>query len=718
MITGIRCASCIWLIEQSVQKIYGVETCRLNYATNQAFIIWTPEKTSLEIILKRIQQHGYTPLPTESQEASRQETRDLLIRFGTSSFLAMQLMIYSMALYAGYFQGMDATMHFILQIAAGLVATPAVFFGGYPFFKGALSSLKSFHFSMDFLIAMGVSAAYGLSVYQTFQGGEIYYDTAVMIVTLILLGRLLEHTAKKRALDTVSGLSALMPDQARLLQKEKNGDKEIMVIVKNISTGDTIIVLPGERIPLDGIVLEGKSETDESMLTGESLPVLKTCGTKVLGGTINLNGRLLFTVSHTDKDTVLCRIIRAVEDAQARKAPVQDFADKVVSFFVPGVLFLAAGSFFWTLSNNSLEEAVIRSISVLIVACPCALGLATPLAILVGTGMAAKHGILFKGGDILELAGKVNHVVLDKTGTLTTGQMSVTNIQSHHQDWSKEKCRLYAASLEGNSEHFIGKAIRSMEIKNNLLRVDHFKIYPGQGIEGIIKQQKYIIGNEHFLRQNKIQIPKQSLEKNKNSPTDTKVFLAAAGVLLADFSLTDRLRQEATSMVKKLLNAGMSVSLVSGDHKNSVQAAASAAGITRYLYETMPDQKVEYIEKCRAEKTIVAMIGDGINDAPALTAADVGIAVAKGADIAIGSADIVFIRDDLNLVPKSFLFAKKIFITIQQNLFWAFGYNIIVLPAAFFGLLHPIFSAAAMALSSLCVVGNSLRLQKIDLRES
>lgn len=703
LLSGIRCASCIWLIEKVVGKIDGVERCQLNYATNRAKIVWQPSTTNLPLILTQIQRHGYIPHPVDGNEVESQEGRELLIRFGTAAFLSMQLMIYSMALYAGYFQGMDPGMRLLLQITAGLVATPVVFFSGKPFIKGAIGGLKSFHFSMDFLIVMGVGAAYFLSIYQTFIGGEIFYDTAVMIITLILLGRLIESGARRKAAGAVRALASLVPDQARLA-----GD--LYLPVKSIAVGQDIIVLPGERIPLDGLVIEGGSEVDESMLTGESRPLGKKVGAQVLGGTVNLNGRIIVKVTHTVNETVLSQIIKSVEEAQSRKAPVQAFADRLVGYFVPTVLVVAAAAFLMALNDHSIEEAVIRMVSVLIVACPCALGLATPLAILVGTGIGASRGILYKGGDILEHASKIKRVVFDKTGTLTTGQMAVSETDIFGQDTSKEHCLLLAASLESSSEHSIGKAFLRDYKASDLCPVKAFKAHIGLGVSGIIDTKEYLIGSLPFMLKSGVAVDEGKAGFQLRG--ETLIYLAQGTELLAIFNITDKLRPEASGMVLELKKLGIQSSLVSGDRQLAVSRIASAVNIIDYHFEAMPLDKVTYIESQQRSGHRTAMVGDGINDAPALTTADVGIAVAKGTDIAMDSADIVLMRDDLNLVTESLVLADKTFSTIKQNLFWAFSYNMLVLPAAFFGLLHPIISATAMALSSLCVVGNSLLLRK------
>ena len=711
-VTGIRCASCVWLIEKAVARIEGVLNCRVNYATHQARILWDNSRTTLEQILATIQSFGYQPQPKISDQARQRESRELIIRFGTASFLAMQLMIYSFALYAGYFQGMDETMRLILQVVAGLVATPVLFYSGAPFFQGALRGLKTFHFNMDSLIALGAGSAYFLSIFQTFRGGEVYYDTAVMIITLILLGRLIEHGAKRKASQAIHQLSSLAPDKARRCRNLDNPDDCEMVSVKTIQKDDLVAVQPGEMIPVDGRVVSGQSEVNESMLTGESLPVNKPEGSTLLSGTMNLNGFLIFRVTETGSNTVLAQIIHSVEEAQARKAPVQKLADRVVGGFVPVVLAVACAAFFFAMRDHGAAEGIIRAVSVLVVACPCALGLATPLAILVGTGRGARYGILYKGGDVLEAGSRVDTVVLDKTGTITSGQMSVRAIKSVRAGWTKERLHRYGASLESRSEHPIARAIVRHKDDFQPAPVSAFTVHPGFGVEGKIDNQLVRLGSLRFLEQQSGQKISQGWDEQ---PGQTIVYLGDNDGLLGLFSLQDTLRPESARVVAQLKKMKMEIHLVSGDQPLAVSDMGSRAGIQNCLASTMPTEKATFIERLQAKGQSVAMVGDGINDAPALTSAHVGIAVARGTDIAMESCDIVLMREDLHLLPAALILARGTFRTIRRNLVWALGYNIIALPLAFLGLLHPIVCAGAMALSSLCVVGNSLLLKRLRI---
>jgi len=521
---------------------------------------------------------------------------------------------------------------------------------------------------------------------------------------------LIESGAKGRASEALKQFAALVPDKVRLVVEEQDQSRTVMIPAGSIKVGQLFSILPGERVAIDGIVVEGNSEIDESMLSGESRPVKKEKDDLVLGGTMNHFGHLLVKV-HTDHDkTVLAQIIRSVEDAQVRRAPVQAFADRLVGYFVPGVMVLALVAFFIAIQTQAVSAGVIIAVSVLIVACPCSLGLATPLAILVGTGLGAGKGILIKGGDVLERAHNIDEVVLDKTGTLTTGIMTLVDVIPLSPKFDKNACIALAASLEKQSEHAVARAICTAAQGINLKKVTDVAVFPGKGIEGRISGDMYRMGSLRFMEES-------CLIDNSSLPSETdhltRVYLAGDAGLIACFVIADRLREGAREMVASLQQLGIEVAIVSGDQEGAVSDVARACGITNYRSEFLPAEKVKFIDDLKIKKGLrVAMVGDGINDAPALMTADVGIAVAKGTDIAMESADIVLLRDDLGLINKSLELSRQTFKTIKINLLWALGYNMIVLPAAVLGFLHPILCAGAMTASSLCVVGNSLWLKK------
>jgi len=724
VLDGIRCASCVWLNERILMKTAGVTFARVNYATHRARIRWNPEKTGIQAILSRITSIGYTPKPfvaTAFDEEQRKAQREMLLRFGTAGFLSMQLMLFSVALYAGYFQGMDVKIKNLFNIISLVLATPVMFYSGWPFLTGAIRGLRSFTFNMDFLIAAGAGSAYLYSIYEMTIGGEVYFDTAVMIITLILLGRYIESGAKRKASETIIRLLSLAPREARkLVARAEGGDadgKKIladrrMVSVSSIQRGDLIEVIPGEKIPLDGIVREGQSEIDEAMLTGESLPVAKRPGAEVFSGTVNLYGRFVYEVTRVGNDTVLASVIKAVEDAQTRRAPVQALADRMVSVFVPIVLFLSvftAG--YWIFRGGPVSVAVMNAVSVLVIACPCSLGLATPLAILIGTTYGASRGILMKGGDVIERAKNIDTVIFDKTGTITAGKPSL--IDFHGIGRSDAEALRLAASLERFSEHSIGKAITSAEGSYAYEVVTAFSVLPGKGIRGFIAGKVAILGSREFVEREGIGRSMENGEvafaASREAAGATVVYLAYDGDPAGIFAVSDPPRSEASEAVKTLKRRGIEIVMITGDAVATADAVAKTVGIERVQAKRSPVQKAEEIGKMRTGGKHCAMIGDGINDAPALVEAEVGIAIGRATDIALESADIVLMRSDLRLVPQALGLAKKTFSIIRQNLFWAFFYNAVAIPLAIAGVLHPIMAAAAMALSSLSVVGNSLR---------
>ncbi len=712
---GIRCASCVWLIEHYLGKLPGVTEIRINYATHRARIRWKAEASGIEEIIKAIRSIGYTPRPAHSsdlQEAMRRETRDLLIRFGTAAFFSMQLMLYTVALYAGYFQGIEEFYRRTFQFIAWGLATPVLFYSGAPFLRNTLRGIRNRTINMDFLIFTGSFAAYAYSVVMIFTGGEVFFDTSAMIVTLILLGRFLESSAKSKAGEAIAALLVLQPPEARLVVSGAKDEKK-MVPVGILNPGDVVEVRPGERVPVDGIVTGGRAEVDESMLTGESRPSEKTVGSEVFAGTMNMNGRLVIEVSRTEKETVLSGIIRAVEEAQMRKAPVQALADRVVGWFVPMVFSIALGTFvYWFMRYGDISTALMNSVSVLVVACPCALGLATPLAVLIGSTSASGKGILIRGGDVLERTSRVKSIIFDKTGTLTRGRPVLTDLVPAEE--GGESLLRYAASLEAASEHSVGQAIRHA-CREDLYEVRDFLSLPGLGISGRVNNHEVLVGNIRLFSDQGVDIPAALVQKYEELAGEGKtvVFCAIDGRLKGLFAVSDILREDAAETMEKLKERGLSVMMVTGDNRKVAEAVASRAGITEVVSEVTPLEKAEVIKRLKEEKgTMIMMVGDGINDAPALTEADAGVSLGSATDIAIESADVVIVRERLILITDLINISRRTFSVIKGNLFWAFSYNFIAIPLAVTGALHPIVSAVSMAFSSLVVVGNSLRLRR------
>jgi Cu2+-exporting ATPase len=753
ILDGIRCASCIWLIEKILLRTEGIQYARVNYATHKAKIRWNPEETDIRDILIRIKSIGYIPKPFVAkahEEQLRTEQRDLLVRFGTAAFFSMQLMLYSIALYAGYFQGIGAKTKTIFQVISLFLTTPILFYSGMPLIKGSLRSMKNVSFSMDVLVVLGASSAYFYSSYQILAGGEVYFDTAAMIITLVLLGRYIETGAKGRASETIIKMLSLTPREARIIRDQDGIDlsagqagsyrgsggsgpvddgthnalheREIDLIpISSIKEDDLIQIQPGERIGLDGTVVEGSSEVDESMLTGESRPVAKTSGSEVFCGTKNLYGSFIFRVTRIGGDTVLSQIIKVVEDAQARRAPVQALADRIVGIFVPAVIVLSAITFFaWVIYVNDFKAALMSSISVLVIACPCALGLATPLAVLIGTTKGASLGILIKGGDIIERARNINTVVMDKTGTITEGRPELVSYKGI--GITDKKVLSLASSLERFSEHSISRAIVNTDEDIKMYPVAGFAALPGKGIEGVIEGKRVLVGSRNFIESegifnnlNEVLSLEllQWIHSHEHSG-DTVIYLSLEKVLSGIFIVSDTVRQEARGTVESLLGMGNDVIMITGDSSDTAAMVAGKVNLVKnkVFAERSPVEKAELIKEMQRAGRDVVMVGDGINDAPALIQADVGIALGRATDVAIESADMVLMKSDLNLIPAALLLSKKIYAIIRQNLFWAFFYNMVSLPLAVTGVLHPIVAALSMTLSSLCVVGNSMRLKK------
>ena len=711
-LSGIRCASCVWLVEKVIGRLDGVVSARVNYATRLATIEWRPETVGLETILRTLAGLGYQPRPAghgTSVDTFAEEKRELLLRFGTAGFFSMQLMLITIALYAGFFQGIETTYRLAFQLISWALATPVLLYSGYPFLSNALRAIRNRTLNMDVLVALGSLAAYLYSIAMIFTGGEVFFDTSAMIITFILLGRFLEAGSRLKAGSALAALADLQPKEALLVGA--SGTPEL-VPLDRVRAGDLIEVLPGDRVPLDGTVIDGLADVDESMLTGESAPVTKRIGSDLFAGTCPVTGRLRLRVTGNAKETLLSRIIRTVEEAQARKAPIQGLADRVSGWFVPAVILLAAATFaWWKLSGAPLVTALMNAVSVLVIACPCALGLATPLALLVGTTAVGRKGILVKGGDIFESVSKTTVVSLDKTGTLTRGKPSVVDTFDFGISERFIQC---AASLEQWSEHPAGRAIAAAW-HGERLPVEGFRSAPGLGVSGMIDGETWLAGTTALLEGEGIEIgdicrrEAGRLEKEGRST----VFVACGGRTVGLFGLIDDLRDDAADMVSALRAQGLRLIMLTGDNDGVARYVAAKCGIDELRSGLDPIGKATVIRELKSRGERVLMTGDGINDAPALTEADTGVTFGSATGIAIESAGITILNDDLRLLATLFSGSRKSFSIIRQNLAWAFGYNMIAVPLALSGMLHPIVSALLMASSSLVVVGNSLRLKTI-----
>jgi P-type Cu2+ transporter len=719
-IDGIRCASCVWLNEKLLLRTPGVLAARVNYATHRARVRFDPARVELTALLERVRTAGYQPRPwsdSAQRTARRAELRDLLVRFGTAAFLVSQLMIYQAALYAGYFQGIEAGTRRLMEwISLGLTL-PVFLYSGGPFLRATLRGLRAGALGMDALVVAGSGAALLYSVHGMLRGGEVYFDTAAMIPTLVLLGRLLEAAARGRASEAVARLAALQPSQARRLEPAPGGGLcRATVPVSALVPGDRIEVFPGERLPADGEVLEGRSEVDESLVTGEPAPAEKGPGARVVGGTVNRYGALVVEVRAAGEGTVLSGILRAVEEAQVRKPRLQTVADRVVGIFVPALLLLAAATTAgWLLRGAAPERAVLVGIAVVVIACPCALGLATPIAVLVATGRASTRGILLKGGDVLERAAGVDVALLDKTGTVTRGRPAVRAVLPLQPGLGAEDALRLAAAAERRSEHHLGAAVReaAAALPGPPGEPEAFRAVPGRGVVAAVAGEEVLVGNRALLAEHGLELPAEAAARAAalEEGGETVVLLARAGRVAALLAVADPVRPEAPRALAALGGLGLGPRLLSGDAARTTGAVARALGLP-CTAEASPVAKRDEVARLQAAGRKVLFAGDGLNDAPALTQADLGVAVGRGTDITLESADAVLVRDDLALLPELVQLSRRTVAIIRQNVFWALVYNAVAVPLAAAGLLHPIVAAAAMAMSSLFVVGNSLRLRR------
>ncbi|PTX58921.1 Cu+-exporting ATPase [Melghirimyces profundicolus] len=721
-IHGMTCASCAARIEKALNRMDGVTEARINLATERGSVAYHPESVELEAILQKVQDLGYEAAPRE-EETALTEGRDKEIGFQKRLFLVAAVL--SVPLVWTMFHHWEPLAWLVPDILLNgyvqlLLATPVQFYAGWRFYRGAWKSLKHGSANMDVLVALGTSAAYFYSLYILLTGGNaLYFETAAIIITLILLGKLLEARAKGRTSEAIRKLMDLKAKKAVVV---RNGE-EIEVPVEEVVEGDTLRVRPGEKIPVDGVVLEGQSAVDESMLTGESIPVDKSEGDEVIGATLNKNGTLTFRATKVGKETALSQIIRIVEEAQGTKAPVQRLADRIASIFVPIVLVIAATTFllwYFLFAPGNLEVAILNLTAVLVIACPCSLGLATPTSIMVGTGKGAENGILFKGGQYLEQTHRIDAVILDKTGTLTKGEPELTDILPAN-DWSEEELLRWAASAEKASEHPLAQAIvrKAEEQQAELLPSDRFKAIPGHGIQTVIGGKPVWIGTDKLMREQ--EVPVEDLEKEKERLEEegkTAMWVAVNGQPAGLIAVADTVKETSAQAVRQLTDMGIEVWMVTGDNERTARAIADQVGIQHVRAEVLPEDKAKEVNRLQDEGKTVAMVGDGINDAPALAAADIGMAVGTGTDVAIEAADVTLMSEDLRTIPAAIRMSRLTLRNIKQNLFWAFFYNSVGIPVAAAGLLAPWIAGAAMAFSSVTVVSNALRLKRVRLMKS
>ncbi len=764
---GMSCAGCARSIEKAIRAVVGVIDCNVNFGAEQASVTYNPRETNIEKIQRAVVEAGYAASPLKEMGSKEDDAevaarlaqkRDLTRKVVVGALISVLLLIGSLPMMTGLNLPLIPTWLHNPWVQLVLTA-PVQFWCGKSFYRGAWRAFKRRAADMNTLIALGTSAAYFYSVFATISPGffqsqglmpEVYYETAAIVITLILLGRSLENRARGQTSEAIRKLIGLQARDARII---RNG-KEIEVPIQAVRAGDIILVRPGEKIPTDGEVIDGASTVDESMVTGESLPVKKQPGNEVIGATINKTGSFKFRATRVGKDTVLAQIVQLVQQAQGSKAPIQRLADRVTGYFVPLVIAIAIATFvIWFDIMGNLSLALITTVEVLIIACPCALGLATPTSVMVGTGKGAENGILIKGAESLELAHKIQTIVLDKTGTLTEGKPTVTDFVTVHGTANRNELKLLrlVASVEHNSEHPLADAIvkyaSSQEV--DLINVQNFEAIAGSGVQGIVSDRLIQIGTQRWMEE--LGIDTQQLQSYKSAweaAGKTVVWIAVDREIQGIMGIADTLKPSSAAAVKALQRNGLEVVMLTGDNRPTAEAIAQIVGITRVYAEVRPDQKAAIVKSLQGEKprgrgtpwqrrkfnpkspslqpqapspSIVAMVGDGINDAPALAQADVGIAIGTGTDVAIAASDITLISGDLRGIVTAIELSRATIRNIRQNLFFAFIYNVAGIPIAagilfpFFGwLLNPIIAGAAMAFSSVSVVTNALRLRNFQ----
>ena len=722
-IEDMSCANCAQSVEKALSALEGVKDASVNFGSEKAYVEYDSHKISVDEMIKAVEKVGYgakladAEIFEKQQKARDDSLKKLRTKVIISAILSFPLL---MAMITNFLNLNVEFLHYPwFQM---LLATPVQFIIGWRFYKSAFQSLKVKSAGMDLLVAMGTSAAYFFSVYNGFiksipEGSHphLYFEASAMLITLILLGKYFEAVAKGKTSEAIQKLMDLQATTARVI---RDGDT-VDIPVEQVQIDDRVVVRPGEKIPVDGEIIDGNSSVDESMLTGESIPVEKEKGDQVYGGTINQYGSLTFQAKGIGKNSVLSNIIKIVEQAQANQPPIQRLADKISAIFVPAVVSIAVLTFLlWFFITGNTTAGIIAAVSVLVISCPCALGLATPTAIMVGTGKGAENGILIKNGASLETAYKIDALVLDKTGTITKGKPEVTDIVPLNNRSEREVLEITAA-VENKSEHPLAETIvkKAREFIDNVPDAQDFESYPGKGVSGKVQNQKVVVGTQKLLRNRKIKL---NSEKDKAAELEkegkTVVMVAIDGKVEALIGIADTIKEDSVEAIKKLKDMGIEIYMITGDNSRTAQAIGKQVGISEenILAEVLPKNKSDEVKKLQDSGKTVAMAGDGVNDAPALATAHVGMAIGSGSDIAIESGDIALMNDSLETIVAAIKLSKKTMRKIKQNLFWAFFYNVLGIPVAAFGLLSPIIAGAAMSFSSVSVVSNSLSLKRYD----
>jgi P-type Cu+ transporter len=721
---GMTCAACSTRIEKVLNKMDGMEAATVNLATESASVEFNSAVLSAEKIISKIQDLGYDAKEKVQREAKAQQKEEEINAKKRKLFISILLslpLLYTMIGHAPWDTGLPMPHLLMNPWFQLLLATPVQFWIGGQFYVGAYKSLKNKSANMDVLVALGTSAAYFYSLAEAIKTignpaymPHLYFETSAVLITLILVGKLFEALAKGRTTEAISKLLSLQAKEATVI---RDGE-EIKLPIEEVRVKDIILVKPGEKIPVDGKVVSGQSAVDEAMITGESIPVEKSAGDSLIGATINKNGTLTMTATKVGKDTALAGIIKVVEDAQGSKAPIQRVADQISGIFVPIVVAIAIVTFlvwYFVITPGDFASALETAIAVLVIACPCALGLATPTSIMVGTGKGAENGILFKGGEHLEATHKINAIVLDKTGTITKGKPSVTDLEIFGEE---EKVLQYLVSAEKASEHPLAEAIVEYGNAKNIevIPMDEFSAIPGHGIAATINGEKVFVGTRKLMSREGIEYIRYEdrLEKMETEGK-TAMMIAINNKVNGIVAVADTVKETAKTAIEELKSMGIEVYMLTGDNNRTANAIAAQVGVENVIAEVLPEEKANHVKELQLQGKKVAMVGDGINDAPALALADIGIAIGTGTDVAIEAADVTILGGELTLIPKAISLSKKTMQNIRQNLFWALAYNSAGIPIAAMGLLAPWVAGAAMAFSSVSVVTNSLRLKRIKL---
>ncbi|HEY4553781.1 MAG TPA: heavy metal translocating P-type ATPase [Bacillaceae bacterium] len=724
-VTGMTCAACSTRIEKGLNKMEGVVKASVNLALEKATVEYNPSAVSAKDLVQKVEALGYGAVvkddenTAETADHRQREIKHQQEKFIFSLILSLPL-LWTMVghfRFTSFLYVPGALMDPWVQMA---LATPVQFYVGKQFYVGAYKALRNKSANMDVLVALGTSAAYFYSVYSairsigTGHAPDLYFETSAVLITLIILGKLFEAKAKGRSSEAIKKLMGLQAKTATV----QRGEKTENIPIEEVIVGDILLVKPGEKVPVDGVILEGESAFDESMISGESVPVDKSAGDPVIGAAINKNGFIKMRAAKVGKDTALAQIIKVVEEAQGSKAPIQRMADVISGIFVPIVVAIAVLTFFvWYIwvSPGDFPEALEKLIAVLVIACPCALGLATPTSIMAGSGRAAEYGILFKGGEHLETAHQIDTVILDKTGTVTNGEPVLTDIvPAMHEN----EFLALVGSAEKQSEHPLAQAIVEGIVEKNIVlrEPSSFEALPGYGIKAIISGRNVLIGTRRLMEQHQVETGHVMDDMAAfESQGKTAMLAAIDGKYAGMIAVADTIKETSAHAVKRLKEMGLDVIMMTGDNRETALAIARQAGIDHVIAEVLPEGKAEEVKKLQDQGKKVAMVGDGINDAPALAIADIGMAIGTGTDVAMEAADITLIRGDLNSIADAIFMSKKTISNIKQNLFWAFAYNTLGIPVAALGFLAPWLAGAAMAFSSVSVVLNALRLQRIKL---